>query len=161
MAASTTKLGPGTLTIGETGSEVDFSCQVIGARIAWDVTADDDVPTMCGDVVAGDRTYTAALSGSLFQDLADPDGIVYYSWDHKGEAVPFTFTPSTAIGAVATGTITLDPLDVGGDDASAKLTADFEWACVGEPVLTAPVPPPLNGTRSTGTAADRGELVGA
>jgi hypothetical protein len=136
MTADATKLGPGTLTIGETGTLVDFSCQVTGARVAWDVNAEDDVPTMCGDVVPGDRTYSSALSGTLYQDLTTADGIVAFSWANKGTSVPFAFTPNTAAGTSVTGTLTVDPLDVGGDDSVAKMTADFEWAIVGDPVLT-------------------------
>jgi hypothetical protein len=66
MPAKTTPLGPGTITLGETGTEVDFSCQVIGCRLTSDVTAEDDVATMCGDTVGGDRVYDFTISGSLY-----------------------------------------------------------------------------------------------
>lgn len=157
MPAKTTPLGPGTITVGETGSEVDFSCQITGAVVAWDVNADDDVPTLCGDVVPGDRTYTSTLSGTLYQDLADAAGIVAFSWANRGLTVPFTFTPHTDTGTSVAGMLTIDPLDVGGDTAPEKMTSDFEWAIVGQPTLTIPpaVPPGAD------AAASRGELVGA
>ena len=155
MPADVTKLGPGTLTLGSTGTEVDFSCQITGAKIAWSVNADDPVPTMCGDTVAGDRVYSSVLSGSLFLDVGLPGGILYYSWDHKGESVPFTFTPNTAAEASAAGTLILDPLDFGGDESGKNMTADFEWTCVGDPVLT----PPAGGGATTADAPDV-ELVG-
>jgi hypothetical protein len=50
--------------------------------------------------------------------------------------VSFTFTPNTAAGTTATGTLVLDPLDIGGDDSDVKMTSDFEWAVVGRPTVT-------------------------
>jgi hypothetical protein len=152
MPATTVKLGPGLLTIGETGTPVDFTCQVIGARVDWSVDADDPVQVLCGDSVPGDRTYSAALSGSLFQDLGATTGIVDYSWTHKGEEVPFTFVPSTVAGQEVSGTLIVDPLSVGGDEAGANMTSDFEWAIVGEPVLGA-VTPLATGARATAKGA--------
>jgi hypothetical protein len=92
---------------------------------------------LCGDSVPGARTYSAHFSGTLYQDLGLATGIVAYSWAHKGESVPFTFEPSTDVGVTVTGTLIIDPLAVGGDEAGANMTADFDWTCVGEPVLSA------------------------
>lgn len=145
MPASSTRLGPGEFTFGETGTPMDASCQLANAVLAWDKDADDDIRTLCGDTVAGAVNYTASLSGTLLQDLAVPDGVVDYTWKNKGKAVPFTFTPNTEAGATVTGTITIDPLDVGSDDEyGAVMQSDFEWACVGEPVLTIPPTTPLD-----------------
>ena len=135
MPATTVKLGPGLLSIGEVGTPVDFTCQVIGARVEWSVDAEDPVPVLCGDTVAGERTYTASLTGTLFQDLGLATGIVDYSWAHKGEEVPFTFEPSTVVGQAVTGTLIVDPLSIGGDEVGANMQSDFDWAIVGEPVL--------------------------
>ena len=157
MTADTSKLGPGTLTVGETGTLVDFSCQITGARVAWDVNADDDVETLCGDVLAGDRVYTSTIAGTLYEDLNTPDGIVAFSWSNKGTEVPFTFTPNTEVGTSVAGVLIIDPLDVGGDEAATKMTSDFEWAIVGDPVLTFAPDVPL----AVGTGSARGELVDA
>src|SRR5262245_27013133 len=139
MPAKTVKLGPGLLEIGATGSEVDFTCQITGAQVEWSVDVGDDTPVLCGETVPGERTYSSVLSGTLFQDLGAtaPGGIVAYTWAHKGEEVPFTFVPSTSAGQAVTGTVILDPLTVGGDEAGANMTSDFEWTIVGEPVLGA------------------------
>lgn len=137
MPATTVKLGPGTLTIGDVGTPVDFTCQVIGAVVDWSVDAQDPVVVLCGDTVPGERTYTAALSGTLYQDLGLVGGIVEYSWAHKGEEVPFSFIPSTEAAQEVSGTLIVDPLSVGGDEAGANMQSDFEWAIVGEPVLAA------------------------
>lgn len=136
-AAKVVKLGPGTVSIGEVGTPVDFSCQVTAATVAWDVSADDPVVVLCGDSVPGARTYSSTFAGTLFQDLGDAAGIVAYSWAHKGETVPFTFEPSTEVGVTVTGELIIDPLAVGGDTAGDNMTSDFEWTIVGEPALSA------------------------
>src|SRR5262245_12454617 len=137
MPAKTVKLGPGLLTVGATGTEVDFTCQITGAVVEWSADVGDDTTVLCGEVVPGERTYSSTLSGTLYQDLgaAANAGIVQYSWDHKGETVPFVFTPSTTAAQSVTGNVILDPLSVGGDTAGENMTSDFEWAIVGEPTL--------------------------
>lgn len=142
MTAYSTRLGPGEFTFGPTATPIDASCQLANAVLAWDKDADDDIRTLCGDTVAGAVTYSASLSGTLLQDLTEADGVVAYTWAHKGEAVDFTFTPNTDAGATVTGKIVIDPLDVGSDDDyGAIMQSDFEWACVGEPTLTIPATP--------------------
>lgn len=135
MPAKVSKLGPGSLSIGAVGSEVDFSCQVENAQVQWDKSKDDDVTVLCGDVVPGATTYTAQLTGTLFQDTADPDGIVQFSWANKGTTQPFIFIPNTADAMQVTGELTIDPITVGDDTAGANMDSDFTWDCVGEPVL--------------------------
>ena len=152
MTATVRKLGPGTITVGATGTPVDFSCQVTAATVAWDVSADDPVTVLCGDQVPGARTYSSTFAGTLFQDLGLVGGIVEYSWAHKGETVPFVFTPSTEVGTTVSGDLILDPLSVGGDTAGANMTSDFEWSIVGDPVLA-------DGAGVAGAA--HGETVGA
>jgi hypothetical protein len=142
MVANSTRLGPGTLTLGDTASPLDFSCQLQNGVVAWDNDADDDITVLCGDVVAGARTYTATFSGTFLQDLAEETGIVNYSWTNKGLAVDFSYTPNNTAAAVVAGTLTVDPLDVGStEDYGAVMTSDFEWDCVGEPTLTIPATP--------------------
>ena len=136
MPATTVKLGPGTLSIGEVGTEVDFTCQVTAAHVDWEVDAEDPTEVLCGETVPGERSYTSVLAGTLYQDLGVSTGIVAYSWQHKGEEVAFSFIPSTDAGDEVTGTVILDPLSVGGDEAGTNMTSDFEWAIVGEPTLT-------------------------
>lgn len=138
-APKTYKLGPGTLQIGEVGSEVDYAPQVTGCTVSWDKDKEDDVPVLSGGSLTGDTTYTATLSANLFQDLGEATGIVAFSWANKGTEVPVTFIPSTDAGQQVTGIIVMDPVDVGGDEAKSRPRSDVEWAFVGEPVLE-PVP---------------------
>jgi hypothetical protein len=135
MPAKVVKLGPGTVSIGEVGTAVDFSCQVTAAHVDWSVDADDPVQVLCGESVPGARSYSSVFAGTLFQDIGDDAGIVAFSWANKGATLPFVFEPSTAEGKSVSGELIVDPLSVGGDEAGANMTSDFEYAIVGDPVL--------------------------
>lgn len=119
MPAIVNKLGPGTLTVGLTGTPVDFTCQVTAARVEWSADAEDDIETLCGDTVPGARDYTSTLSGTIFSDLGPTAGIVEFSWTNKGTTQPFTFRPSMTTGVKqVTGSVVIDPISVGGDEVS-------------------------------------------
>lgn len=140
QAPTTYVLGPGTITIGEVGTAVDFTAQLTGGTVSWDKDKEDDVPVLSGGVLAGETTYTAKISGNVFQDLGAANGLVAFTWEHKGESHPFSFVPNTDVGQEITGTVTIDPIDVGGDEAKKRPRSDFEWDFVGEPVLAPVVP---------------------
>jgi hypothetical protein len=82
-----------------------------------------------GSTIAGDRTYTATLEATVYQDDLTAGDLIDYSWTHKGTQVPFTFTPYAG-GRAITGQLVVDPLDVGGD-VNKKNTSDIKWGCVG------------------------------
>jgi hypothetical protein len=127
------KLGPGTLTIGAVGTALDVSARCLKAALTWKVDQDDDTVVLSGETIAGDRHYTATLEATLQQgDLTAGDAIDY-TWAHKGQQVPFTYTPYTG-GRSINGQLVIDPLDVGGD-VNSKNTTDLKWGCVGEPTL--------------------------
>jgi hypothetical protein len=161
MAVKSTKLGPGTLSIGEEATPLDISCQLQNGVVSWDNDTGDDITVLCGDVVPGSRTYTSTFSGTFLQDLADQEGLVAYSWENKGNQVPFTYTPNTAAKATVTGTLIVDPLDVGStDDYGSPMTSDFEWDIVGDPQLawagSAVANGEAEGTAATDTCTDTG-----
>lgn len=135
QAPTTYVLGPGTIQIGGVGDEVDFTAQLTGGTVSWDKDKEDDVPVLSGGVLAGDTTYTAAISGNVFQDLGAADGLVAFTWANKGTQQPFSFTPNTDLGTKVTGTVVIDPIDVGGDEVKKRPQSDFEWDFVGEPEL--------------------------
>jgi hypothetical protein len=126
-------VGPGTLIFGEVGSTEAFEAQVTSAIVEWEVDSEDDEPVLSGDTVPGDDTFTATISGSLFQDIKTT-GITTWTWDHKGEVVPFTYVPNTVLDRAVTGECKILPLSVGGE-VKKKAKSDFEFACVGEPSL--------------------------
>jgi hypothetical protein len=156
--------GPGLLTIGEVGSELDVSCLVNGAKIAASKDQGDDTTKLCGTIKPGKITYTYALSGNFDVDSEDPDGIFALSQLQPGSQQPFVFTPSTAGETSAAGTLIVDPLDFGADTFGDDMTSDFEFALVGPPTYTFPDAAPLAdrfapvvvngaGTTSAGTPA--------
>lgn len=151
-APTPVKLGPGHMQLGATGTTIDMSCLMQNATVSWDVDTDDDLNVLCGDTIPGARTYSATISGTVLQDLTENEGLVAFTWAHKGEALPVTFTPNDAAEATVTGTVVIDPLDVGGDEYGSVMTSDFEWAFVGEPDLA------WNGTGTgdAGTGGDTG-----
>lgn len=132
-------LGPGELSIGAVGSEIDVSCLVNGARVKADKSQGDSTTKLCGTKVPGSVTYDAKLSGNLDTDPeAGAAGLFALSWSAPGTEQPFTFTPSTDAGVTAAGTLVLDPLDFGADNYGDTLTSDFEFAIVGTITLTYP-----------------------
>lgn len=128
------KLGPGTLTLGETGTPLEIACQITAATLEFDVDAEDDVPTLCGGVLPGDETESGNLTGTLIQDLG-VGGIGEYSWTNAGVVVPFTYTPNTELAASFDGSLKMRRMNVGGDVKTSP-TADFEWPLVGIPTPT-------------------------
>lgn len=133
MPVTVVKVGPGTIKIGDVGSEVDFTAQVLSATVSWGKNKEDDRKVLSGETVAGVTTRTATVSCTVFQDLVT-SGLVPYSWANKGEQVPFEYVPNTVAGKKITGTVQVEPIDVGGDvDSDAE--SEFEWDFVGDPVL--------------------------
>ena len=134
------KLGPGVLVLDTGATGYDISCRLSKARVDWDKDKEDDTEVLCGSTIAGAVTYSAKLAGTFAQDIDEANSFVQYTWDHKGEQVPFTFVPNNAAERAVTGVVTVDPLMVGGDEVKKNMWSDFEWDCVGEPVLGAATP---------------------
>lgn len=128
-------MGPGVLTFGETAGVFDASAQVTKAAVKWKGKSGDALVTLSGATLAGDREYTATLDATFLQDY-NPAGLVAWSYANKGKEVPFTFTPTTTVGASITGRVVVDPLDVGGE-VNKKNTADVSWEIVGTPAFGA------------------------
>jgi hypothetical protein len=126
-------LGPGSLTIGATGTPIDVSCLVNNAVIGADKDQGDSTTKLCGTVRPGAVSYTFTLSGNVDTDIADDAGLFALSQEAKGTEQDFSFTPSTDAGTVATGVLIIDPLDFGGDESGQPMTSDFEFAIVGDP----------------------------
>jgi hypothetical protein len=127
----TGNLGPGTLEIGMTGTPIDASCLVNDARIDPNVTAGDTKTMLCGTKKSAPDTIDWVLTGNVDVDAGLPDGLFALTWDHAGETVDFTFTPSTAVGTVVAGQLKLAPLSLGADAQGDYLNSDFEFALIG------------------------------
>src|SRR6478609_682122 len=123
------KFGPGTLKIGETGTEIDVSCQVNNLVLTQAPNRGDSKGMLCGTTKAGSVTYDKTLEGNLDLDLdAGADGLFYLSQQYPGSEQTFTFTPNTAGGDTATGTLILDPMDFGSTEGyGALMGSDVSW----------------------------------
>lgn len=137
MPAKSYKVGPGTLKLGATGTETDFSCQFSDIALEPDKSSEDAIKVLCGDSIAGDVTYTWKLKGTLVQDIED-NGISLYTLAQAGNTVPFQFLPKNGENGF-TGSVVIDPTKIGGEIGKTA-TADFEWDVVGLPQLLAPAP---------------------
>lgn len=140
MTVQSYKMGPGTLKLGTAGV-LDTSCQVSAFRVtaSEDVTSDDDLDLLCGEVLQGDETvdYSWEVTGTMVQDLAAA-GVVAWSWTNKGTWMDFEFIPNTVTARKVTGQLRPIPLDVGGD-AKTRPTSDFTWAARGPAAAAAPL----------------------
>lgn len=136
MPVRSTTLGPGVLEFGETGTLMDFSCQVTAVTVSVEADRDDPTPTLCGDNLVGESTYNGTLEATIVQDL-DRDGVVAWSWENKGRTVPVRFIPNQVTGAEITGSVVVDPISIGGD-VKVRNTSDISWSFAGEPVLAWP-----------------------
>lgn len=131
-------LGPGTLSIGATGTPIDISCLVNNAVISADKSQGDSTTKLCGTVKPGAVTYEYSLAGNMDTDIADDAGFFALSQLSAGEELDYTFEPSTEAGTSAAGTLIVDPLDFGGDTSGETMTSDFEFSLVGAPTYTFP-----------------------
>jgi hypothetical protein len=132
-----TVLGPGTLEIGTIGTEIDVSCLVNSCRITADKDEGDSVTKLCGTQVPGAVTYNAKLTGNIDADTeAGAAGLFALSWASPGSQQSFLFTPNTAEGTSAAGTLVIDPLDFGADEFGETLASDFEFSIVGDVTFT-------------------------
>lgn len=136
MPIKSYKVDEGTLILGAVGSPIDITAQVTEAAVDFSEEVEDAVPTLSGEKLEGDATYPATLSGTVIQDLSDA-GLVDFTWNNRGQVVPFQFTPAAVTERIITGSVRIAPLKVGGAVGTKGPTSDFEWACIGDPVLGA------------------------
>jgi hypothetical protein len=120
-------LGPGVLTIGETASVIDVSCLVNNVSIVPDISEGDEKTMLCGTSKRSADTITWAISGNVDVDAGLSAGFFALTWQHIGEIVPFTYTPSDAVGTTVTGNLKLAPLELGADNYGDFLSSDFEF----------------------------------
>jgi len=133
----TAKLGPGTLKLGATGSEIDCSCLVNNLVIVASKDQGDPTTKLCGSVRPGSISYTYEMDGNLDTDIGTSSGLFALSQTAAGTEIAFKFVPSTAAGTEAAGHVVIDPMDFGTtDDFGSDLTSDIAWACTGQPVYT-------------------------
>jgi hypothetical protein len=120
-------LGPGELTIGETGTLLDISCLVNNVSIVPDISEGDEKTMLCGTSKRSADTITWALSGNVDVDAGTDAGFFAMTWKNIGAIVPFTFTPNSELITSVTGFLKLAPLELGADNYGDYLNSDFEF----------------------------------
>lgn len=129
------KLGPGLLTLGETGSPKEFGAQVSEANLSPEYDSDDPISVLSGDEYAGDETEAWTLSTVLYQDYS-AESLHLWLYENAGEEVPFTFVPSKQGALQAKGVVKVRAASIGGE-VKTRNTSDLELPVVGRPTLTA------------------------
>lgn len=136
MTITTTKFGPGTITVGTV--PVDFSCEVLGGSVNHeyeDVT--DQRTTLCGDVIAGQVNRLDGVTFQLVNDLTTA-GLYSYLQTNDLTEQAIEFTPNTEGGASWAGTVQVRlPDSIGADEFGADLESEVTWPAVGPLVFTA------------------------
>lgn len=126
-ADGTGTLGPGVLSIGETATKIDVSCLVNNVAIVPDISEGDEKTMLCGTTKRAADTISWSISGNVDVDAGLAAGFFALTWQHIGEVVPFTYTPSDAVGTVVAGNLKLAPLQLGADNYGEFLNSDFEF----------------------------------
>lgn len=138
MAVQYITVGPGVLRIGDDAAASDFSSQITAATIKPKVDQSDSIPVLSGEEIAGDRSESFTLEGSLLQDLGATDSRVEWLWEHRGEKHPFSYIPANSAGRQITGELIVEAVELGGE-VKKKPQSDFEFQLVGAPQIgTAP-----------------------
>lgn len=141
LPTTTGQLGPGLLTIGQTGTPIDISCLVNNAKITPEKNEGDATTKLCGDTRPGSLTFTYKLTGNMDTDIADSAGFFALSQSNPGDVLDYVFTPDSAKETSASGQLIVTPLDFGADEAAGDLTSDFEFTLTGPPEYTYPAGP--------------------
>lgn len=153
MAITESRLKDGTLTLGTAPGDIDFSCQVINARVNTSYEDDGSAQeTLCGDLIAPGRKLSArSLAGTFIQDWTATESIIDYCYLNELADVTFTYSPNGATGVVLTGTVRVEvPSETYGGDVNTRVTSDFEWQMTTPLVRT----PPAAGTTRARAKAD-------
>ena len=88
-------LGPGSLKIGDTDSEQDFSADVTNTALEPSTDTEDPDNFLDGHSEGGSQTESWTLTGSVKEDFS-MEGLQVWCNRHSGEELPFTFIPNTS-----------------------------------------------------------------
>lgn len=142
--ASFTPFGPGTVTVGATGTELDFSGEVLGGKVTHTYEDSGEARTMLnGDVRPASKNRTDGLTFNLENDLTSAG---LYAWLITNDLTEqdFAYTPNTPGAASWAGTIQVTlPADIGADEYGTPIISSVEWAGVGAFTFTPATASPL------------------
>lgn len=129
-----TPFGPGTVIIGGTGTELDFTCEVLGGSVAHEYEdVGSDRRNLCGDERRAARRRRDRVRFKVENDLTAA-GLYAYLYG-KGEdpaAEPISYTPNTAGGAGWAGSIIpLLPAEIGAGEYAEPIASEVDWPADG------------------------------
>lgn len=134
MTVNAPSIGPGTLTIGADTDLTVFSSQCRAAKLVPTVDKGEPIDVLSGEQAPGDRTETHQLVVTLQSDFGTANSKTEWLWEHRGEAHSFVYIPNSSLGRRITGTITVEPIEIGGD-VKTKPSAEVTFDLVGDPVF--------------------------
>ena len=137
MPVRITKLGPGTVTVGEE----DFAAEVTGATITHEYEETQESITMLsGDVLPASETRNDGFAADCMNNMTAA-GLYAYCQDNDMQVVDFAFVPNTTAGATPaswTGKVVIKlPEEIGTDTFGNPLASSIEWKSVGALVFVA------------------------
>lgn len=140
MAAVVTPLGPGTITVGT--APLDFSCEVVGAKITHEYEEISEAKTrLCGTAIPAQEERRDGFTAEIENDLTAA-GLYAFLQTNDLTTQDFSFVPNTGVGAVTQaswdGQITAKlPADIGADEYGQPIASSVEWPAVGALTFTA------------------------
>ena len=132
MAVVDSRVRKGVLKLtagGGTPVAKDFSCQVTAISIVPGVNESDPIEVLCGDKVGGGSTVNDTLNFTVISDHGSADGLIAFSWLHRGETVDFEFQPDDQATGKWTGKTVDQALTVGGE-VGGQISIDASWQIV-------------------------------
>lgn len=136
MTTNVITMGPGKFTIGETADLTVFSGQVTSIKLVPSVNKSDAIDVLDGGQVAGDRSESFKIEGTLLQDFGATESTTEYLFTNRGTEQPFLYIPNSSQGKEITGVLTIEAIEIGGD-VKTKPTSDFSFDLVGTPIIAA------------------------
>lgn len=136
MPLTDSRLGPGTLVIGELTS---VECQMTNVRLVPEHNEEDGVPTLCEPEPVPTFETAWTLQGTAIQDfeLDSATGFQEYARANNGAEKPFTWTPNTNYGGATkvqySGTVQVRAVEIGGEPGK-QITTEFTMPVKGDPV---------------------------
>lgn len=128
------KLGPGLLTIGETGSPQEFGAMTTKTELEPEYDKDDDVSVLSGEDYGGDETEKWTLKFDLLQDYT-AESLNYWLYQNAGKTLPFTFVPNKEGALQAKGKVRIRASKLGGEVKKTN-SSELELPVVGRPDIT-------------------------
>lgn len=128
MAVKTHKLGPGSLSLGAVADVREFGVALSSATLTPSASEGDTIAVLSGDEFIDDGEETWTLDGTLYQSY-DEDSLIKWCFDNSGTTMPFTFVPSDEAALVATGSVLVRSIAMGGE-VKTRNTSDFSFRVI-------------------------------